>query len=554
MKKTLFLFALMSVFLLTGCGNDDILDGVADTDSEETSAEGMPFSATINATDVVVEDGGSDSPSGPAKALDDPGTSGKTINFRFKTGEKVALVYTVGSTKYLVQANVSSIENNGEKANITATLTGNPTTGTHVTAIFPYSAVDATTKDIKPDLLKNATQLGTIADISNKYDVRKGSSQFMIKNGKVSFVDACVMKLQYAICKFTFKDNINATLGVTDLFIYDNATGDVITTVKPAAETKSIYVAFKPSSSKMKFMVVTEKGPKKKVVNAGLNAGYYYRPTITLITPANITDDPVLDHDKYVIIGNKAGIYADIESCREGGESECAIICYVGNDPNANCKKGLALSLNTTTGYIYSAKAEDITGSNLRVQVLHRYLPAISPEIEGYPQPTWVEEDLKSTLLPLVPGFIRTGKPYLNYVNSNYPGWILPNLNQFLFMLKAHGSSIDDVNSTRSYIIETIKSNNSTQISIDAGNLADYWTYERWRGNRTQQTQKANVTLNPNDYFMTRDNTRDVYSAGLTLAPKNGSNLIYANEFVSCIDQDGDDTKGRKPLIAVFAF
>lgn len=349
MKKTLFLFALMSVFLLTGCGNDDILDGVADTDSEETSAEGMPFSATINATDVVVEDGCSDSPSGPAKALDDPGTSGKTINFRFKVNEKVALVYTVGSTKYLVQANVASIESNGEKANITATLTGNPTTGTHVTAIFPYSAVDATTKDIKPDLLKNATQLGTIADISGKYDVRKGSSQFMIKNGKVSFINACVMHLQYAICKLSFKSSTNANLNIAKLYVYDE-NNNVITTVKPASATSSMFVAFKPTTNKTKFIMLPSlnatAAPTKRVLNTNLVAGYYYRPTIkSYDTPVNIDEDIITDEMKQLIIGHNGNIYLSIKTCRDAAEKERAMIAYVGKDAAARCEKGLAIAL-----------------------------------------------------------------------------------------------------------------------------------------------------------------------------------------------------------------
>lgn len=349
MKKTLFLFAVLSVFLLTGCGNDDILDGVVS--SEETA--GIPFSATIDATDVIVADDGAASPGGPAKELvhpDGPEGDGKTIKFRFKVGEKVALVYTAGGSKRLVEATVSSIEGGGSKANITASLAGSPSTGTAVTAIFPYSAADPTTKDIKADLLSTATQLGTIEDISEKYDVRKGSSKLMIKDGKASFIDGCIMDLQYAICKLTFKNASSANLNVAKLYLYDNASNDLITTVKPAPATNTLYVAFKPSSSKTKFVVLTSldasSAPTKKVLNARLNAGYYYRPTITTDgTPVNIDEDDVTEEMKNLVIGHKGNLYATIKSCREdGGEKERALICYVGNDPAASCEKGLAIA------------------------------------------------------------------------------------------------------------------------------------------------------------------------------------------------------------------
>lgn len=349
MKKTLFLFAVLSVFLLTGCGNDDILDGVVS--SEETA--GIPFSATIDATDVIVADDGAASPGGPAKELvhpDGPEGDGKTIKFRFKVGEKVALVYTAGGSKRLVEATVSSIEGGGSKANITASLAGSPSTGTAVTAIFPYSAADPTTKDIKADLLSTATQLGTIEDISEKYDVRKGSSKLMIKDGQASFIDGCIMDLQYAICKLTFKNASSANLNVAKLYLYDNASNDLITTVKPAPATNTLYVAFKPSSSKTKFVVLTSlnasSAPTKKILNARLNAGYYYRPTITTDgTPVNIDEDDVTEEMKNLVIGHKGNLYATIKSCREdGGEKERALICYVGNDPAARCEKGLAIA------------------------------------------------------------------------------------------------------------------------------------------------------------------------------------------------------------------
>lgn len=355
MKKTLFLFAVLSVFLLTGCGNDDILDGVVS--SEETA--GIPFSATIDATDVIVADDGAASPGGPAKELvhpDGPEGDGKTIKFRFKVGEKVALVYTAGGSKRLVEATVSSIEGGGSKANITASLAGSPSTGTAVTAIFPYSAADPTTKDIKADLLSTATQLGTIEDISENYDVRKGSSKFLIKDGKASFIDGCIMDLQYAICKLTFKNASSANLNVAKLYLYDNASNDLITTVKPALATNTLYVAFKPSSSKTKFVVLTSldasSAPTKKVLNARLNAGYYYRPTITTDgTPVNIDEDDVTEEMKNLVIGHKGNLYATIKSCREdGGEKERAQICYVGNDPAARCEKGLAIAFVDLAG------------------------------------------------------------------------------------------------------------------------------------------------------------------------------------------------------------
>ena len=96
-------------------------------------AEGIPFSATVSL---------GDSPA--TKALAE---NGSTLTATWDAGEKVALIHN----SVIDEMTVSSVS--GGSATITGIITGTPTDGDAVTIIYPSSAADGATGDIKTDLL-----------------------------------------------------------------------------------------------------------------------------------------------------------------------------------------------------------------------------------------------------------------------------------------------------------------------------------------------------------------------------------------------------------------
>lgn len=158
--------------LTAACTNDD---------SELTAPQpaqggGIPFEATIS-----VDNGAA------TRALAE---SGNDLVATWAVGEKVALIHN-GVSDEMEVASIS-----GGVATISGTMTGSPANGDAVTVIYPASAVDATTKDVKADLL--AAQDGTLTgtggtSIAEKYDVRKSSGATLrVSGGKAYIAKATV--------------------------------------------------------------------------------------------------------------------------------------------------------------------------------------------------------------------------------------------------------------------------------------------------------------------------------------------------------------------------
>ena len=228
MKK---LFGLAAILLaLAACNKIELV--VEPTDQTETQ-EGIPFKATITQTS--------------SKALADAGT---TLTATWAVNEKIALVYEIsyggGSpTKYLVEANVDSVE--GGTAIISATLSGVPDDNTPVTLIYPASAVDGTTKELKSKLLVAQNGLLTGENsISEKYDVRTGSGNLAINGVSATLKNSVSLKNRFAIFKLTLKKADDSDLVADSLRITINAKDYKVT---PGTPTNVLYVALPPSDS-----------------------------------------------------------------------------------------------------------------------------------------------------------------------------------------------------------------------------------------------------------------------------------------------------------------
>ena len=210
MKKVFGIAALL--LALAACNKIESENGPVE------NIVGIPFSATVSLGDNAA-----------TKALAE---SGSTIVAAWAKGEKVALIHNGVSD----EMTVSSVS--GGVATITGTITGSPSDGDAVAIIYPSTAADGTTGNVKADLL--TTQDGTLATIASAYDVRKGSGTLAVSSSAASLSGNVSLTNQFAIFKFTLSGpSIDAT---HPLVIKDNASNTTITTVTPASTATSVFV------------------------------------------------------------------------------------------------------------------------------------------------------------------------------------------------------------------------------------------------------------------------------------------------------------------------
>ena len=256
MKTTKLFFMAALALTFAACSNDD--NDFENPAQQPAEAQGIPFTATISM--------GGDKAT--TRALSENG-SGLTATWT--VDEEVALIHN-GIIDKVTVASVS-----GNDATISGTITTDAD-GADVTVIFPYSAVDLVTKDVKAGLL--TAQDGTLATIAAKYDVRKGTGELKVDgtaslNGNVSLTN------QFAIWKLT-------TPSAKDLYI--TAGGEFLAGATLASAGTEFYVAVPAVNSKTVAVVATDGSSNCwsfSKAGVSLVAGSYYRSSPTM----NALDD-----------------------------------------------------------------------------------------------------------------------------------------------------------------------------------------------------------------------------------------------------------------------
>lgn len=258
MKKYIAIAAM--IFAVAACSKAELDNDF--NDNEETGVIGIPFSAAI-------------SNSATTKALADAGSS---LTATWAVNEQVALIYNDGTARKDVMK-VSKVE--GGVAYITGTITGTPADNTDVIVIYPATAADGTTGNILSDLLKD-DQVGTLADIAAKYDVRKGEGKLAI-GATATFKSNISLTNQYAIFKFTVRATDGTTpINVKPLVITINA---VDYTITPATATDVLYVALPAISTKAVSFTATDGSSVKHYCSKPsitFSAGNYYQTTLKM--------------------------------------------------------------------------------------------------------------------------------------------------------------------------------------------------------------------------------------------------------------------------------
>lgn len=243
--------------MISACSSSDMEETVQQPNNK---AEGIPFTATIRVgesatTRALIEDGATIVPS-------------------WAEGDKVALIH--GSIND--EMTVSSVSDG--VATITGNITGSPADGDAVTIIYPSSAVDATTKDIKADLLTN--QDGTLATIAKNYDVRTGTGTLNVGT-TASLRGNVSLDNQYAIVKFSLSDGTNA-INATQFLVRDVADNVVVAVTPAAGSASTFYAAIPPATTgafRFKATTATNSYCYTKY-GATVTAGKYYQSSLKL--------------------------------------------------------------------------------------------------------------------------------------------------------------------------------------------------------------------------------------------------------------------------------
>lgn len=275
MKKILTIAAL--ALTIVACSNDDT--DIQTPTEQPAKTEGIPFTATISMGE-----------SATTRALSE---NGSKIETSWADGEKVALIYKVGRTSYNTEATVTKQTDN--TATISATLESGATNGSEVTIIYPSTAADGTTGNVKSDLLytQNGLLTGTNS-ISEKYDVRKGAGNLSISGGTATVNNGTpgttvALVNQFAIFKFTTKNyDASATINVSPLTITIGTQDYVIT---PASATSELYVALPAVSSQTVSFSGTVGSMPYLCSKTGISfdAGKFYQSTLKMLPQGAIS-------------------------------------------------------------------------------------------------------------------------------------------------------------------------------------------------------------------------------------------------------------------------
>lgn len=259
--KTTKLFFMAALALMTAaCSNDD-----NDKTKQPVKAEGIPFTATISIGE-----------SGTTRALSE---SGSTLVATWAVDDEVALIHN-GVKDVMTVASVSA-----GVATITGTITGSPADGDPVTIIYPATAADGTTGNVKAGLL-HAQSGATLDDVASKYDVRKGTGNLKVSgtaslNGNVSLTN------QFAIMKLTLANNAkNLSIMADDITIAGATLG---------TEGTEFYVAVPAVSSKTVTIVANDASNNCyyfSKAGVSLAAGTYYQssPSMTALGTESSAD------------------------------------------------------------------------------------------------------------------------------------------------------------------------------------------------------------------------------------------------------------------------
>ena len=404
MNKILTMAAL--ALMTAACSNDDT--DIQTPVEQPAKSEGIPFTATISIGENAM-----------TRALTEDATNNQIVP-TWAAGEKVALIHN-GVNDEMSVASVS-----GGVATITGTITGSPTTGDAVTIIYPSTAADGTTGNVKANLL--AAQDGTLATIAANYDVRKGTGTLKVSgtaslNGNVSLTN------QNAIFKFTLQDLSAAAKSATEFKVSDNS-GNVMTTVTLGSASDVLYVVL-PAMTKGTywFNATIDSKPyiAKATTAAATEAGKYYQTTVKMATLGDL-------------MGQDGKFYANADAITAPTKA-IGVIGYLGNDATTEaianggghglvlCLKDAESGVAWSTEYVSKFSGQEVTS----VDGLKR-----TENVSGYTNTATLTADaVTAAKYPAA----KAAKEYTTLAApTGTTGWFLPSAQQWVKMIEGLGA------------------------------------------------------------------------------------------------------------------
>jgi len=246
------------------------------------------------------------------------------IEAKWAEHEHIAILYTVGSTKKVADAEITAVDGSGT-ATITFTVDGGTTNDTPCTLVYPLSAAKDDHTGVKDAATLLANQDGTL---NANLDVRVGAGT--IQTSTPGLTVTTQPEAQFAIFKFTLQDLSAAAKSATEFKVSDGS-GNVITTVTSGSASGELYVALPVmAAGTYWFNATIDSKPyiAKATTAAATVAGKYYQTTVKMAT----IGDVILDNGKFAAPSSEG--------------TKVAMIAYLGN--GSDCTNGLAIQLNAS--------------------------------------------------------------------------------------------------------------------------------------------------------------------------------------------------------------
>ena len=306
--------------LMTACSNNDDND----FPQQPQKTEGI----TITAHLAPKTDGAATRAVAPGKDSEDK----DIIVSTWAKEEHIAILYEVGSTKYVADAEITDVDDDGA-ATITFTVQDDTPDNTACTLVYPLSAAKDDHSGVKDFATLLAAQDGSL---NANLDVRVGAAT--IKTTTPGLTDITQPAAQFCIFKLTMKDiDGSADVSASSVVISDQS--GKVTTVTPASGyDKAMYVALPTSVTTLKFLVTGSDSKKYFNMASGLSLETkFYPSTVKLATVGNV-------------IASNGKCYKDVTAATNASSTAVAMITYLGNDAettetNTTYRNGLALAL-----------------------------------------------------------------------------------------------------------------------------------------------------------------------------------------------------------------
>lgn len=349
------LFSLAALALMMTACSDQI-----EQVQQPRNTEGIPFTATIS-TDK----------SASTRALTENGT---TIEASWVAGEKVALIHN-GVNDEMTVASVS-----GGVATINGTITGTPSNGDAVTVIYPSTAADGTTGNVKADALvgQDGTLKGTAGtSISEKYDIRKSSGATLkVEDSKATLNGNVTLAQQVSVWKLTLQ-NGGVDVAAKTLTIKD-ASDNLLASAALTTAGSVFYVAV-PDMTSVNLTAAngtTTYNYSKASVN--ITAGNYYQSTVSLcndlsaLESANCYLVPAKGRYKFkaTVKGNGSADLGGISKTTDASTiNKAELIWATFNTTVAPTANELIKDISYEDGYVYFSTGDTYKEGNALVAI-----------------------------------------------------------------------------------------------------------------------------------------------------------------------------------------